>query len=563
MTPLFSIIIPTYNEEQLIAGCLKSIFNIEYETGKFEVIIVDNGSSDRTIDIAQSFGVEIFCDDTKNVSGLRNIGAQHAKGEILAFVDADCIVSETWLRNAEMYFNTPDIAAWGAPAKIPENATWVQKAWYIIRKKMDSVEDVDWLEAMNLFVRKKDFRTIGGFNEKLITCEDVDFCYRIKNYGKIISDENISVVHLGEAATVKEFIKKELWRGKGNLYGIESHGFSLKEIPSLSIPIYFAMFLPFLILGIILTRQSIWIFLFLLFYSTPIAIVIFKCRKKISNLLELATLSIILQVYFVVRTIAAFKGLGKRNRRFLSENLSADKSQKTPKRAVYGVIFDVDGTLYHQIPLRALMIYSMVRSYVKKPSELMRVLKTIKAYRNAQETLRRSTVQVSRPLEAQIDLTVKKTRQSRFYVENIVSEWFIKEPLKMLRFCRRKGLVQALEQLSNDGFILGVYSDYPAAEKIMALGVYSYFSAIVDGTTPSLKGFKPNSNGYDIASRMMGLDPGQIVYIGDRDNVDGQGAVAAGMDCLIIGRRKGKYEARHFPLVARFRDLPKALQVQK
>ena len=302
-----SIIIPAYNEEKHLPLCLESLSNLNYPKRNIEIIVVDNGSTDRTREIARSFGVRLLRDDTKNVSGLRNYGVANSKGDILAFVDADCIVSKDWLKNALKYFEAMDVVAWGAPPTPPENPTWVQKTWYLVRQKSEMIQNVDWLESMNLFVRKDQFLAVGGFNESLVTCEDVDFCYRLSKYGRITSDSQIEVIHLGEAPTVKIFIKKEIWRGHSNLSGFRSHGLSLKEIPSLVMPLYFGVFLPIFYFGALIFLNPIWLAAGLLFYLFPSASVLFKLRKKKLDLIEATRLLFLVQIYFLSRTVAVLK----------------------------------------------------------------------------------------------------------------------------------------------------------------------------------------------------------------------------------------------------------------
>jgi len=302
-----SIIIPAYNEEERLSLCLDSVFSLDYPNDDFEVILVDNGSSDRTRDIAKSYGVKVLRDDFKNVSGLRNLGAKQANGAILAFLDADCIVLKRWLQNASKYFDEPEVVVWGAPPVIPKNATWVQKTWYLVRQKKDEIQPVDWLESMNFFVRKTQFLDAGGFNKSLVTCEDVDFCYRICKYGKIISDSNIKVVHLGEASTVKEFIHKEMWRGQSNLKGGLSHGIQIKELHSLLIPIYFGVFIPLLLLGLICWGNFAWFIGVLVFFLIPSAAVLYTVKNRVKTVLEMLRLLFLLQLYFFSRTLSVLK----------------------------------------------------------------------------------------------------------------------------------------------------------------------------------------------------------------------------------------------------------------
>jgi len=306
-----SIVIPTYNEEKNLPFCLDALLAIDYPKKNFEVIIVDNGSTDNTKEIAKNYGAQVLRNDLKNVSGLRNLGVTKSSGEIIAFLDADCIVANGWLYAAEKYFYDSTIVLWGSAPIPPRESTWVQNTWHLVRQKEKTVQDVDWLESMNLFVRKQQFLVISGFNEALVTCEDVDFSYRMKKYGRIVSDNKIKVIHLGEAATINEFMKKEIWRGKSNLNGIFSHDVVLKEIPSLAIPLYFGIFLPiFLSLSIILQNQK-WLISFLLFYLLPTFIALLKIkkkrRKKNINLVDLLKLLVLMQVYFFARTVAVFK----------------------------------------------------------------------------------------------------------------------------------------------------------------------------------------------------------------------------------------------------------------
>lgn len=305
--PAFSIIIPAKNEEKHLRGCLASIKALDYPSELVEVIVVDNGSSDRTCEIAESFGARVLVHRSGNVSGLRNLGVAHATGDILAFIDADCIALQDWLKTAAKYADRRDIAAWGAPPEPPERATWVQRTWYLVRQKPQTVQDVEWLESMNLFVRKDRFLAVQGFNEGLVTCEDVDLSYRLAREGRIVSDSNIRVIHLGEARTVSEFVRKEIWRGKGNLVGIRRHGLTLKELPSLMIPLYFGVVLPAALLVAVLFRTPPFLLVFAVLLLAPGSALLFKLRGRHMSTIAAARLVFLANVYFFARTLAILK----------------------------------------------------------------------------------------------------------------------------------------------------------------------------------------------------------------------------------------------------------------
>ena len=91
-----------------------------------------------------------------------------------------------------------------------------------------------------------------------------------------------------------------------------------------------------------------------------------------------------------------------------------------------------------------------------------------------------------------------------------------------------------LETLKRRGVRIGAFSDYPAEEKLCAMAIRNYFSAVLASNDVGVRGFKPNTNGFHIIAERMGLETSQMVYIGDREAVDRPGAEKAGMTCYIV-----------------------------
>ncbi len=210
-----SIIIPVLNSEKFLAGCLESIFSMKYPRGSYEVIVVDNGSKDRSVEIAKKYGVKVLVKPKVNVSAVRNFGARESTGDVLAFVDSDCLVSENWLASAVPYFKDPAIGMVGSLCAVHEkDMTWVGKAWNSCMKKRQLNGETDRLGCGNIIIRKRCFEEINGFNDDLVTGEDDELCHKLREAGyRIYSDPAIKVYHLGEYRTLTQFFRKETWRG--------------------------------------------------------------------------------------------------------------------------------------------------------------------------------------------------------------------------------------------------------------------------------------------------------------------------------------------------------------
>jgi len=309
----FSIIIPAKNEELNLPRCLASLAELESPSNIYEVLLIDNGSSDQTVGIAERFGVKVFIRPEATIAGLRNFGASRAQGQILAFLDADCTVAPDWLHAASIWREHWDVCCFGSPPEAPEDGTWVQKAWFIIRCKQHMVEDVDWLESMNMFTRKDTFATVGGFDEGLITCEDYDLSLRLKQHGRLVADKRIRAIHHGEAATLRRFYQKESWRGRSNLSGLLHHGVHWRELPSLLTPlIYFLCFVVSIICSVlvlfgVVNVSFFFLTLWLILWQAPI-LLLALLKGPIGCTLKLRLqLYLLLNLYFLARGITMLR----------------------------------------------------------------------------------------------------------------------------------------------------------------------------------------------------------------------------------------------------------------
>jgi len=209
-----SIIIPALNEERHIGRCIKAIHELDTGAMKVEAIVVDNGSADRTVEIARGLGVTVLIKPEVNVSAVRNYGVENSSGDLLAFVDADCMVSKGWLKSAVRTMKAESADAVGSFHVIPEDSGWVGRTAELVQA-MKVGSDVRYIPSGNLLVKRACFEAIGGFAPSLETSEDVDFCNRLRKHGyKMFLNPEISSVHMGSPSGIAEMFSRELWHGK-------------------------------------------------------------------------------------------------------------------------------------------------------------------------------------------------------------------------------------------------------------------------------------------------------------------------------------------------------------
>jgi len=190
----------------------------DYASDQYEIIIVDNGSTDGTVQIVEEFSVTIIKNVQGNVSNLRNVGTRSSKGDILAFIDSDCIAPLTWLSDAIHVLETKNVSVVGSWYALPDDPTWVQRVWDLQMSGKRKEGFSEWVPSGNFIVRKNAFYDVGGFEEKLQTGEDTNICQKLSDKGhKIYCIPILAVKHLGEAAKIIQFFKKQQWHGIGGV----------------------------------------------------------------------------------------------------------------------------------------------------------------------------------------------------------------------------------------------------------------------------------------------------------------------------------------------------------
>ncbi len=195
----YSVIIPAYNEEALLANTLKTLQKAMAEISlSGEIIVTDNNSTDRTAEIARAAGAKVVFEPINQISRARNAGAKHAQGHYLVFIDADTLASPELLQIALNNLESGTYCGGGAnvsfdtPVGLP--ARWALAYWNTISKKFHL--------AAGCFVysRRDDFESCGGFSEKHYASEEIWFSITLKRIAKK-SNRKFCIINKPEVIT--------------------------------------------------------------------------------------------------------------------------------------------------------------------------------------------------------------------------------------------------------------------------------------------------------------------------------------------------------------------------
>ena len=189
-----SVIIPTLNEEKSIEACLSSLKDQSYKN--FEIIVVDGGSTDATVEKAKKYTRNVIVAYNTAVGAARNVAAKKSSADILAFTDADTIVPKNWLGRIVENFSVRGVVAvggvWRPLRQRPfDNVMFKINSdlWY----RLTALFGFYQLGTPNCAYKRDIFLTAGGFNEGLSMLEDTELSLRIKKYGTVLIDKNLYV----------------------------------------------------------------------------------------------------------------------------------------------------------------------------------------------------------------------------------------------------------------------------------------------------------------------------------------------------------------------------------
>jgi len=271
-----SVVIPCYNEERFIGKALHNLAD-QYDLERYEIIVVDGLSEDRTREVIAEFrqsrpdvSIKLIDNPERSISTALNLGINAAQGEIIARLDAHAIASPGYVRRSVEVLRQDGVGVVGMPCQVCPGADTIMAkaiaiavshpfgigdAKYRLRKGAAGQEAVDTV-AFACF--KKDlWRELGGFDEALLTNEDYEFNYRVRRHGKIVLLDRGEYCDYFARATLKGLRAQYSRYGKWKARMLRLHPRSIK--PRHLIAPLFVASIPILLVGGFWLRPAWWL----------------------------------------------------------------------------------------------------------------------------------------------------------------------------------------------------------------------------------------------------------------------------------------------------------------
>ncbi len=263
--PQVSVIVAAYNSEQTIEECLKSVLALDYPASYIEVIVMDGGSKDATVKLAEKLPVKVVS-IRLNAPAAYNYAMKIASHEVLGFIDADAKVQPQWLKLLVPHLNEHQVV--GVSGSIETwnyDNLWARSIGYELRNRYRRIgKFTGRIATMNLLLKKAVVEEAGGWDENLPSQYDTDLGFRISAKGYKIAYEPKAICYHYNRPTLKAFYRQQLQYGKNTLklyfkHGRLARGDEITDVGMNIQPLLILGVILFFILGIVPILRLLWV----------------------------------------------------------------------------------------------------------------------------------------------------------------------------------------------------------------------------------------------------------------------------------------------------------------
>ena len=209
LSPFVSIVVTVYNAERTLAQCLNSIMKLEYPRDKLEITVVDDGSTDSSLDIVKKYDAVLIQKNHGGYPSAMNAGIRRARGSVVVIIDSDIIVSKDWLLKVLEEFSDPKVGIVGGfIATAKTKSFWSRLAGYELEDRYHKMNSkyVDYVSTTCTAYKKEIFNDVGFFDESLRRDSDEDFTHRVFKAGwKIVLQKDAICFHEWKSSLTSYF----------------------------------------------------------------------------------------------------------------------------------------------------------------------------------------------------------------------------------------------------------------------------------------------------------------------------------------------------------------------
>jgi lipopolysaccharide/colanic/teichoic acid biosynthesis glycosyltransferase/glycosyltransferase involved in cell wall biosynthesis len=209
---MISVIIPAKDAAGTIEDCLRGVHSQRSLKMRYEVILVDDGSTDHTAEIAGGFDVKVIRQENAGRASARNAGALAAQGDILAFTDADCIPSPEWLHHLVKPFDDPAVVGCKGVYRTLQKELvprFVQQEYGFKYLRMKTQDSIDFIDTYSAAYRRDVFMENKGFENAMLSVEDQEFSFRLARKGYRLVFVPDAIVHHQHVPTTWRYLRRK------------------------------------------------------------------------------------------------------------------------------------------------------------------------------------------------------------------------------------------------------------------------------------------------------------------------------------------------------------------
>ncbi len=214
---MISVVVPAHDAAATVVDCVEALKVQENISSDYEIILVDDGSTDDTAALARAAGARVIeQDQRRGASAARNVGIQAAQGDIICFTDADCIPFPDWLSRIILPLNNSEIVACKgvyATSQTAIPARFVQQEYEDKYDLLHGQERIDFVDTYSAAFRRSVLIANDGFDERIHFAEDRELAYRLASRGYQMTFQPAAIVSHQHSDSVSAYFRKKFFIG--------------------------------------------------------------------------------------------------------------------------------------------------------------------------------------------------------------------------------------------------------------------------------------------------------------------------------------------------------------